>query len=262
MNWNLKEAAKTSGWKNFFSRFLFYSSQSDLPYQNITDATQGPQAILKKVLQPSAQRTFADLHNYLVMKTTKDNPSIVLICTANPGEGASSVALGLAAAAARDKQEKILLIDGNFYHPSLCQAWSLTNNLGFFDLLSGTTDNINLAQQTRLGNLWVMGTGSSIESQSRDLEPGNLKEILVQLASLFTLVIIDGPPLNNHPESNLYAQYATNTLLVIAAGLSRAPVVHNAIAKFPPQVRDKLEVVLNRRIYPIPDSIYRKLWTS
>jgi protein-tyrosine kinase len=262
MNWNLKDADRRSGWRNFFERISFRSNQSDLLYQNISIPNQGPQAILEKVLKPSAQRIFADLHNYLVMKITTDTPSIVLICTANPAEGASSVALGLAAAAARDKQEKILLIDGNFHRPSLCEAWNLKDNLGFFDLLTGTTNNINLAQQTRLGNLWVMGAGSSIESQSRDLEPGNLKKIFDQLASLYTLVIIDGPPLNTHPESNLYAQYATNVLLIIAAGLSRAPVVHNAIAKFPPQVRDKLEVVLNRRIYPIPDSIYRKLWTS
>ena len=262
MTWNLKEAEKTPGWRNFFNRIFFHNSQAEVSQHYMSHHIQGDQALLEQVLKPSAQRIFGDLHNYLVMKTTTDNPGIILICTANPGEGASSVALGLAVAATRDKQDKVLLIDGNFYHPSLCKAWGLTDNLGFFDLLTGATDNLNIAQQTRLGNLWVMGAGSSIESQSRDLEPGNLKEILTQLANLYTLVIIDGPPLNNHPESNLYAQYATNTLLVIAAGLSRAPVVHNAIAKFPPQVRDTLEVVLNRRIYPIPDSIYRKLWTS
>ncbi len=220
------------------------------------------EALLEQVFKPSAQRVFGDLHNYLVMKSTKDQPGIILICTANSGDGASSVALGLAVAATRDKHDKILLVDGNFYHPSLCQAWGLTDTLGFFDLLTGATDNLNLAQQTKLGNLWVLGAGSRIEDQSRDLEPGNLQEILRQLASLYTLVIIDGPPLNNHSESNLYAHYATNTLLVIAAGLSRAPVVQNAMAKFPPQVRERLEVVLNRRIYPIPDGIYQKLWRS
>jgi Mrp family chromosome partitioning ATPase len=223
---------------------------------------QDYQALLSRVLEPSAQRIFAGLHDYLIMKAHKDNAGVILVCTANPGEGASSVALGLAAAAARDKQDKILLVDGNFHQPCLCRAWGLPNKIGFFDLLTGAAQDPDLAQQTRLGNLWVLDAGSNIESQSRDLEPEHLQSIITGLTNLYSMVIIDGPALNTHPESNLYSQYAQVVLLVVTAGLSRAPVVNNAIAKFPPQVRDKLEVVLNRRIYPIPEVLYRKLWTS
>ncbi len=263
MNLLRKQNTFAAGWKNFFIKNFSQKTQSEIAHQYpIANQTQDYQGLLNRVLEPSAQRIFANLHNYLVMKTTRDTPGLVLVCTANPGEGASSVALGLAAAAARDKQDKILLIDANFYHPCLCQAWGLPTTIGFFDLLTKTCNKHDLAQQTRLGNLWVLGAGSNIESQSRELEPGHLQKIFTTLASHYTMVIIDGPPLNTLPESNLYAQFAKNVLLVIAAGLSRAPVVNNAIAKFPPQVRDKLEVVLNRRIYPIPEGIYKKLWTS
>jgi Mrp family chromosome partitioning ATPase len=263
MTRQLKKSTPAPNWKYFWRRAADQKNLSDLS-KEYQQAHHEPdyQKLLSRVLEPSAQRVFAGLHNNLIMRAPKDHPGIILVCTANPGEGSSSVALGLAAAAARDKQDKILQIEGNFYHPCLCQAWGLPRKLGFFDLLTGATDSFNLAQQTRLGNLWVLGAGNTMGTQFRDVEPQHLQDILATLTSIYSQIIIDGPPLNMHPESNLYAQYAHFILLIVAAGVSRAPVVNNAIAKFPAHIRDKLEVVLNRRTYPIPEAIYRKLWTS
>lgn len=262
MNWNLKERKRAFDWRNFFNRKFFQTSPLEADQIAYTYPVQECKNLLDRVTTPRAQKIFAGLHNYLTMKITKESSGIILVCTANPGEGASSVALGLAIAAARDQRDKILLIDGNFYHPCLSQSWSLPSNPGFSDLITGLSNDLELPQKTKLGNLWVLGGGSTIESQSRDIEQEPLREILTTLVHRFTMVIIDGPPLNTHSESTLYAQYAKYILLVVAGGLSRAPVVNNAISKLPFQVRDKMEVVLNRRIYPIPETLYRKLWTS
>ncbi|WP_449244585.1 tyrosine-protein kinase family protein [Desulfobacca acetoxidans] len=261
MGLNIKSRKFFSGWQDIFSRPRILPAGLEAPQSPRTDTEViDYTGTLRLVRKPPAQRYFANLYEYLMVKEVKKTPGLVLVCSATKGEGATTVALGLANVAARNKQEKILLIDGNFHYPCLSQAWGLRQDIGFIDLLTGARDSAEVAQPTDLSNVWVIGAGGDKEERSRELEHDRLHTVFRKLATHYSFIVIDGPAINEYLESNLFAHYVHNVLLIIAAGISRAPVVSNAIAKFSPQVREKLELVLNRRKYPIPDLIYRKLW--
>lgn len=217
--------------------------------------------LLELVQRPEAQRVFATLQDNLMIRWQETAVRMVTVCATVPGEGASTVALGLALAAARDPQERILLVDGNFHQPSLARAWQLPDNPGLSNYLTGQADLEAVVQSTPLANIWVMVSGRDSGSHAKLLDTHFLNRYLPLLTTRFSLVIVDSPAVSNYPEAPVYAHFSDRVLLVVAAGRSRAPVVQFAVNKFPLNLRERIEVVLNRRTYPIPRFIYDRLWS-
>ncbi len=209
---------------------------------------------------PEARQAFGTLQDNLLVKWHETDTRRIVVCAAAPGEGASTVALGLAMATARNQQERILLVDGNLHRPCLGGLWP-GEKPGLADFLAGRTTLEAVPQPTSIPNLWVMTVGQDFANYTQHLMATPIRQAFALLSEQFSRLILDGPAVNNYPESPLYAHYADSILLVVAAGRSRAPVVQHALAKFPLNLRERIEVVLNRRIYPIPKVLYEKLWS-
>jgi hypothetical protein len=72
-------------------------------------------------------------------------------------------------------------------------------------------------------------------------------------------VIVDGPAVNLHPESVLFGSQVDQTLLAVYSGVTRVPVLSKAISKLTAGNCKRVDILLNRRIFPIPEWIYNKL---
>jgi len=85
------------------------------------------------------------------------------------------------------------------------------------------------------------------------------KKFIEKLQSLFDVIVIDAPALNEANEGVVYAQASTATILVVEAEKTRKQVVDH--------LRDTLETagakvmgaVLNKRKFYIPEKVYRRL---
>lgn len=220
-----------------------------------------PSGLLAVVQRPEVQRVFLALQDNLLVRWQEEQVKLVTVCATAPGEGASTVALGLALAAARDPQEQVLLVDGNLHQPSLAAALGLPAEPGLTDYLTGRIGLDQAIRPSGFANLWLLASGSVSSSHAKLLDPHILHRTLPPLAEHFSLVFIDSPAVSHYPEAPLFAYFSKRILLIIAAGRSRAPVVQYAVSKFPLGVRDRIEVVLNRRTYPIPRFIYDRLWS-
>ena len=220
----------------------------------------GSSPLLELIDRPTARRAFGALQDNLLAKWHETDTRRIVVCAATSGEGASTVALGLAVATARNQQERVLLIDGNVHHPCLAELWP-GDRPSLADFLAGQAALESIPQQTPISNLWVLNIGPDFSQYAQHLTAAPLRQAFAQLSQQFSRLIVDGPAVNSYPESPLYAHYADSVLLVVAAGRSRAPVVQHALAKFPLKLREIIEVVLNRRIYPIPKVLYERLWS-
>ena len=250
-----------SWWSDLSSLWQF----RDFAKLTATDADQRQEevaasSLLETVQRPAAAQVFAQLYDNLVVKWQEHTVRLVTVCAATPGAGASTVALGLALAACRDPHEKLLLVDGNFHQPTLSQLWNLEGRPGLAEYLLGLAD-LGVVQPTPVANLWMLANGGESRSHAKLMDPHLFDRNLSGLVDGFSLVIIDSPALSQHPEAPIYAHFSDRILLVVAAGRSRAPVVQHSISRFPVGLRERLEVVLNRRTYPIPRFIYDKLWS-
>jgi Mrp family chromosome partitioning ATPase len=212
-----------------------------------------------KLYSSAAQQIFANFYDNLMLSPGEAPVKSVLVCSADPGEGATTVALGLALAAAGKQSRPILLIDGNFHHPCICQALRLTDLYGLGELIAGRVEAPKAVIQRGSSGFSAMGPGIMPPDYLIDLEPPKFKNLLHRLAEDYALVIVDGPSVNVYSESVLYGSQVDQTILVVYSGVTRVPVLSKALTKLSASGCKKVDILLNRRIFPIPNWIYKKL---
>lgn len=212
-----------------------------------------------KLYSAEAQQIFANVYDNLMLASGETAVKSVLVCAAAPGEGSTTVALGLALAAVAKQDRPILLIDGNFRDPYICQALNLTDLYGLGELIAGRVESCQAVVQKAGSGLHAIGAGIMPPNHIMDLEPPKFSNLLNRWAEDYALVIVDGPPVNVHPESILYGSQVDQVILVVYAGVTRVPVLSRALSKLMAGNCKKVDILLNRRIFPIPDWIYSKL---
>lgn len=214
---------------------------------------------VRRLLEPRAIQLFSTIHDNLLASAGEKQLSSVLVCCSSGGEGATTVAMGLAASVAGKQVGQVLLIDGNCQRPMICAALGVTADGGLGDLVSGAMDAETIIKKTAVPNLSVMGAGVMSGDHIRALAPQRFNSCLERLVSDFQFIVIDGPPVNPYPESVLYASLVDHVLLVVHAGVTRAPVAAKALARLSAVGCAKVDLILNRRTFAIPQAIYKRL---
>lgn len=226
---------------------------------NIADDAVESRIQLNRLCQPEARRSFDGIYERLLINLGPSRPPIILVCSATDGEGATTVALGLALAATQKQTGQVLLIDGNFHKPKICDTFGLTNEVGLGNLINDGIKTGDFIRKTTISKLWVMGSGAIPENSIQALETHNIREIIDNYIMHYPFIVVDGPSINNYSESILYSSQVERIVLVVHAGVTRAPVLAEALSRLPAAVGNKVEIVLNRRSFAIPWSIYKKL---
>lgn len=215
--------------------------------------------ILTKLYRSQVRRIFSGIYEGLLVTGEANTARSVLVCSSTPREGSTTVALGFAIAAAEERNRPVLLIDGNFHDPQICESFNSPELYGLGDLLAGKVEINGAVKRTAIRDLWVMGAGVLPPSHFESLEPPKFREFLNKLSKGYPFVVIDGPAINVFPESIMYASQVDRVFLVVHAGVTRVPVVSAALAKLAAAGCNKVDLVLNRRIFPIPPAIYKMI---
>jgi capsular exopolysaccharide synthesis family protein len=119
----------------------------------------------------------------------------LVITSALPGEGKSTIALGLATSAAR-LHKRVLLIDADMRSPSLHKKLNLPNERGLSTLLSskGTVDSQDVIQSSN--SAIDILTAGPIPSDSVTLLSSEwMQKLITSFEQDYDLVIIDSPPI-------------------------------------------------------------------
>jgi capsular exopolysaccharide synthesis family protein len=173
----------------------------------------------------------------------------VLVTAARHGEGASTVAVGLATALAKERETRVLLVEANLRAPSLARLLVAQPNGGLSEFINGqVTAEAAIARVESL-NLSMIVAGNT-GRQSVDLE--QVSSLLARLRPQFDFIVIDSPPVNRYADASILAPKVDGVILVVEA--DRTPVTEAEAAK---RQLDKVDarilgVVLNRRRSYIP----------
>jgi protein-tyrosine kinase len=173
----------------------------------------------------------------------------VLLASPRHGEGTTTVALGLAMALAKERDARVLLVEGNFRSPSFSSVLPLTSEVGALDFAAGRATPEALATRLEQLNLSVIAAGAALRPDANV----EVIEVLVgRLQSQFDFIVIDAPPVNSYADASVLATKIDGVILVVEA--DRTPVAEAEAAK---RQLDRvgariLGVVLNRRRSYIP----------
>jgi len=143
----------------------------------------------------------------------------ILVTSAAPGEGKSTVAANLAAALAQ-AGKKVVLVSVDFRRPTTEQFFNVNNMIGLSDVLIGTHSLKAALQRPGDEQLLVMTAGKMPPNPSELLGSSKMKEVMKALEEWGDWVIIDTPPLLAVADAAAVARWSDGVLMVTQAGTS------------------------------------------
>ncbi|MBD2329069.1 tyrosine-protein kinase domain-containing protein [Alkalinema sp. FACHB-956] len=153
----------------------------------------------------------------------------LVISSASPGEGKTTVAVQLAQTAA-DAGQKVLLVDANFRLPQVHTHLGLDNHLGLADILEQKQDLADCIQPAPDSkNLMVVTAGHFSADSPRKLASQQMKQLVDDWGEQFDLVIYDSPHLLGITDSCFLTAYADGLLLVVGIRASKRSIVMQAL---------------------------------
>lgn len=152
-----------------------------------------------------------------------DHTRTILVTSAEPEVGKSTVAVNLAAAFAQ-AGKRTVLIDADVYHPSVIRLLGLGDQAEF-DLASCSfTDGPQVDRfSERLPNLFAVALTGPADGSSEYLLSTHFVPFLERLKNAFDVVIMDSPPALVSSDALRLAQLAEHTLLVVRRGKTKGP---------------------------------------
>jgi len=162
------------------------------------------------------------LTSILFSRHNGDRPRVLLVTSASPQEGKTTIVSNLGIALAQINQN-VLVIDGDMRRPRLHSVFDLDNRQGLSDLLVGETavdsQKLNAAcQPTSVPGLFVMTSGGVRGEASTIVHSPRLAESIELAREQFDTIIIDTPPMLNIADARILARVGDGLILVVRAG--------------------------------------------
>ena len=200
----------------------------------IPKATNIKIPVLQYLLE-KPQSSLVEALNTLRISLSLLNPDsdvkCVLISSAVPGEGKSTLASLLARHSAA-AGKKVVLVDADLRRPTIGRMFDVDKKaLGLTDLLMNHSQSVEdvLVNDTATG-LKLLTRGHAAFINPSDLFASQrMKALIEQLKEQFDLVIIDSAPIMAVPDSRILAGLADKTLFVINWDATPKKVVASAI---------------------------------
>lgn len=170
--------------------------------------------------------SFRLIRSRLSAQTNGTTMHTMLVASISPGGGATTVASNLAQAMALNGL-RVLLIDANFYRPSLRNVYAGLPEVGLTDVVDGKVPLdkaiIVCSQQPRLS---ILGPGTApATSAAQMIEGRQFNDLLAQLKNSYDFIIFDAAPLSLVADSIALAPKTDGVIAVVRAGLITRGVV-------------------------------------
>jgi capsular exopolysaccharide synthesis family protein len=173
---------------------------------------------------------FAALRTAVLLRDDASGPLTLLVTSANPGEGKTTVAVNLAMSLSR-LNHRVLLIDANLRSPSVHDAIEAQGDRTLVDVLAGVTpwkSSVRHVQE----NLDVVMAGRSDLSPADLLSLPLLRQVVVQASDEYDFVLLDSPALLEHPaDVHALASLADSVLLTVRQGVTPREAVAAALSQ-------------------------------
>jgi capsular exopolysaccharide synthesis family protein len=186
-------------------------------------------------------------------------PHVVMFSGIDSGNGCSHICAQAAAVLASNVPGSVCLVDANLRTPSLPEFFGTTNHHGLTDSLRSNGSIREYAKKLQPENLWLLSCGSLAADSSALLNSELLKSRIAELRKEFDYVLIDSPPLNTYSDGVVLGQLADGLVLVLEANATRREAALRVAESLRAKDIRLLGAVLNKRTFPIPDSLYHRL---
>jgi succinoglycan biosynthesis transport protein ExoP len=173
---------------------------------------------------PVAESFRTTLTSILFSRRSGDRPRVLVLSSASPQEGKTTVVCNLGISFA-EINHTVLLIDADTRRPRLQSVFNIENDRGWSNLLMEKTplDAAKLdaaCAPTSIPGLSVLPSGSFRRNASSLLHSARLSELLDLARARFDMVIVDTPPMINIADARVIARLSDALILVVRSGVT------------------------------------------
>ncbi len=157
----------------------------------------------------------------------------LLVTSAEPGEGKSTVVANLASTIAKARQN-VIVVDGDLRRPSLHKVFDLPNKVGLSNILKQEASLDVAVQDSKIRGVKVLTSGPLPSNPAELLGSPEMFALIRYLAQQFDLVLLDTPPLLTVADAAVLAPAVDGVMLVVARAQARREAVqaaHQQLAK-------------------------------
>ena len=158
---------------------------------------------------------FRRLRTNIVAASGNESLGTLLITSAEPNEGKSTIAANLVRSMVSGTQQRIVLVDCDLRRPTLHHFFGLDNETGLSDVLLQKTSLADALQMNEADGVVVLTSGSLSLQAINLLGASQMKRLLGELEQLFDVVILDSPALLATADAVVIAPLVKHVLLVV-----------------------------------------------
>ncbi|MGP5026154.1 polysaccharide biosynthesis tyrosine autokinase [Glutamicibacter sp. BW77] len=156
-----------------------------------------------------------------------DNPvTSVVVTSALPAEGKSSLAMNLAIALSENRK-KVLVIDADLRRPTVATVCGIDGQYGLTTVLSGKAELSEAI--VSWGPISVLPAGRMAPNPAELLSSNAMGDIIQESSVRFDYVIVDAAPLLPVSDTLALVRHVSSALLVARAGKTKAKHLRNAM---------------------------------
>ena len=190
---------------------------------------------------------------------TQAPPRAVVFAGIDHGNGCSEICVSVAQTLANNVRGSICLLEANLRSPALPELFGTTNHHGLTDALLQEGPIRSFTKPLRGDNLWLLSSGSLAPDSPKLLNSDRLKTRFAELRKEFDYVLIDAPPLTRYADAVGFGQITDGFVLILEANVTRREAALRVSENLRASGIHVLGAVLNKRTFPIPESLYHKL---
>jgi receptor protein-tyrosine kinase len=162
---------------------------------------------------------------------TRNN--VILVTSALPSEGKTFTSLNLALSIVRDREMRVILVDGDVARPGLTPTLGLEGRPGLNDVLDDASLDVSeVTYQTDVQGLFFIPAGKWHEHSPEFFAGTRMPQIIEALSRRVGngVIILDSPPLLATNEAQAATRFVGQVLLVVRADDTEQQAVQDAIA--------------------------------
>ena len=204
--------------------------------------------------QPAFAESFRSLRSFLLFMSTGQNsqPKVILVTSAIPKEGKTTVASNLARTLAMSGS-RVLLIDADVRRGSLHQIFDVRLKPGLLEVLGQEVSPAQAIVPTVQPGLFILPAGESGNNSSDAFLRSKVDQLLHDLAAQYSYIVIDSAPVLATDDAACLGPNTDGVFMVVRASYTSARATREALDRLRKRKVTVLGMVYN---YAPPSSDY------
>jgi polysaccharide biosynthesis transport protein len=175
-----------------------------------------------------SSEAFRALRTSLLLSIAGGEPQTILLTSATPAEGKTTVSMNLAAVLSQ-RGVRVLLIDADLRRPTVHHRLGLPGNVGLTSVLTGSATLSEATQAiSDVPGLDILVSGPVPPFPTEMLSSEPMQKLLEECRGIYTHVVMDSPPLLSVTDSIVLAREADAVVLIVRQGKSSKHALRRA----------------------------------